>query len=163
MQKPTTAKTAVHIETNFNCRMSLLLWNITLHTDDERLKSRGCGQVTYHQETRDPQLAASSLDSFEFRHGVCVLCWPLGFPAVPHYFILGRLTIAPSQNRTGADSSYSGGSSTRLSSNHFQYARAMVCSAFAMPSGTSVPGSPLYAPSVLVQILREALRHSDKI
>ncbi len=23
----------------------------------ERPKSRGCGQVTYHQETRDPQLA----------------------------------------------------------------------------------------------------------
>lgn len=23
----------------------------------ERLKSRGCGQVTHHQETRDPQLA----------------------------------------------------------------------------------------------------------
>jgi len=23
----------------------------------ERLKSRGCGQVTLHQETRDPQLA----------------------------------------------------------------------------------------------------------
>ena len=24
---------------------------------DERPQSRGCGQVTYHQETRDPQLA----------------------------------------------------------------------------------------------------------
>ncbi len=24
---------------------------------DERPKSRGCGRVTYHQETRDPQLA----------------------------------------------------------------------------------------------------------
>jgi hypothetical protein len=28
---------------------------------DERLKSRGCGRVTCHQETRDPQLACISL------------------------------------------------------------------------------------------------------
>jgi hypothetical protein len=32
----------------------------------ERLKSRGCGQVTVHQETRDPQLACISLFGVPF-------------------------------------------------------------------------------------------------
>ncbi len=39
------------------------------------------------------RLGASSLDSLEFRHEVCVLCLPPGFPAVPHYIILAQLTV----------------------------------------------------------------------
>lgn len=33
---------------------------------------------------------ASSLESLEFRIEVCVLGWPPGFPAVPHYVILAQ-------------------------------------------------------------------------
>jgi hypothetical protein len=60
---------------------------------DERLKSRGCGEKPDHPKTRNPQLPASSLDSLEFRHKVCVLCLPPGFPAVPHYIILAQLSV----------------------------------------------------------------------
>ncbi len=59
----------------------------------ERPNSRGCGRATYQQATRDPQLAASSLDSLEFRHEVCFLCLPPSLLAVPHYTILAQLSV----------------------------------------------------------------------
>jgi hypothetical protein len=40
---------------------------------DERLKSRGCGQVTYHQEARDPQRACIFCSS-------AVLDWSIDQP-----------------------------------------------------------------------------------
>jgi len=40
-----------------------------------------------------PVLPASSLDSLEFRHEVCFLCLPPGFPAVPHYISLAQLSV----------------------------------------------------------------------
>lgn len=50
-------------------------------------------QMIDHVETHRRRLRASSLDSLEFRHEVCVLCCPPDFSAVPHYIVLAQLSV----------------------------------------------------------------------
>ena len=76
----------------------------------------------------------------EREDGVCFLCLPPDFSAVPHYSVHARLSLRPSQNRACAINAHG---SSQCHSHAFTTSTCMLCDAISWPPVRCVWAQPV--------------------